>query len=388
MNSNADISALYVREPQRKWLNIERVGDHRQKFENQCIDDLRSSLQARGIELSVETGNPLVIVANYARDLNVEHVHFGTLPAFEEQQTEAQLTTKLNADTIKSKLYRTYTLWSYAEVRERMNKPLRSFSQFRKVFEPLLKQFPPRALANDTFELSGNPLGVFSFIGGRSAALIHIHEYLAGNGAIRHYKETRNGLLGKEYSSKLSPWLSWGCLGVDEVIQAIHQHEVLFGENESTHWLKIELLWREFFQHLARQLGAQLFTGRVAEINFESIHTRLHASFSAWAAGETGQDFVDANMRELNATGYMSNRGRQNVASALIYDMRDDWRKGACYFERQLIDYDPASNYGNWQYIAGIHANPRGGSWFNLEKQANMYDNDARYRTYWLNSEA
>merc|ERR1719217_421025 len=73
-----------------------------------------------------------------------------------------------------------------------------------------------------------------------------------------------------------------------------------------------------------------------------------------WKAGRTGDQLVDANMLELKATGFMSNRGRQNVASYLIFDMGVDWRYGAAHFEELLLDYDPCSNWGNWVAAAGL----------------------------------
>jgi deoxyribodipyrimidine photo-lyase len=106
--------------------------------------------------------------------------------------------------------------------------------------------------------------------------------------------------------------------------------------------------------------------------------------FQKWIDGKTGNDFVDANMVELKQTGFMSNRGRQNVASYLCHDLNIDWRYGAAYFEEQLIDYDVSSNWCNWAYIAGVGNNPRGKSVFNIEKQANDYDRDKSYRKLWL----
>ena len=76
--------------------------------------------------------------------------------------------------------------------------------------------------------------------------------------------------------------------------------------------------------------------------------------FEAWAEGRTGVPFVDANMRELRHSGWMSNRGRQNVASFLVKDLGLDWRLGAEWFESQLLDHDVCSNYGNWNYAAGL----------------------------------
>ena len=88
-------------------------------------------------------------------------------------------------------------------------------------------------------------------------------------------------------------------------------------------------------------------------------------------------------MRELAATGWMSNRGRQNVASFLVNDLHVDWRMGAYWFERLLIDYDPCSNWGNWQYLAGVGNDPRDGRRFDPVRQAAMYDADGAYVRHW-----
>jgi deoxyribodipyrimidine photo-lyase len=104
----------------------------------------------------------------------------------------------------------------------------------------------------------------------------------------------------------------------------------------------------------------------------------------SWINGTTGVDFVDANMLELKLTGFMSNRGRQNVASYLCNDLKLDWRYGAAYFEQQLIDYDVSSNWGNWAYLAGVGNDPRGNRYFNIEKQASDYDKNKAFRKLWL----
>jgi deoxyribodipyrimidine photo-lyase len=107
--------------------------------------------------------------------------------------------------------------------------------------------------------------------------------------------------------------------------------------------------------------------------------------FNNWINGKTGNDFIDANMLELKLTGFMSNRGRQNVASYLCHQLKLDWRWGAAYFEQQLIDYDVCSNWGNWAYLAGVGNDPRGSRVFNTEKQADEYDKNKLYRAMWLN---
>jgi deoxyribodipyrimidine photo-lyase len=88
-------------------------------------------------------------------------------------------------------------------------------------------------------------------------------------------------------------------------------------------------------------------------------------------------------MRQLVATGWMSNRGRQIAASCLINELDGDWRFGAAFFEKHLIDYDVSSNYGNWQYIAGVGSDPRGGRHFNLSKQTAEHDPSGLFIAKW-----
>ncbi len=221
-----------------------------------------------------------------------------------------------------------------------------------------------------------------TFTGGRNAGLQRLKHYLWDSRSLSTYKETRNGLLGADYSSKFSPWLASGALSAREIHREVKRYETVHGANESTYWLVFELLWRDFFQFTAAKHGADLFKrGGIARKPFQGNHDVRR--FQAWCEGRTGQPFIDANMRELAATGWMSNRGRQNVASYLVHDMGIDWRMGAYWFERMLIDYDPCSNWGNWQYVAGVGNDPREGRRFDPVRQAGMYDPEGTYVEHW-----
>jgi len=116
----------------------------------------------------------------------------------------------------------------------------------------------------------------------------------------------------------------------------------------------------------------------------EQAHLEQSAKwFEKWSQGQTGVPFVDANMRELLQTGWMSNRGRQNVASFLVHDLHIDWRRGAEWFESMLLDHDVCSNYANWNSAAGLAGGPRNRK-FNVVKQAVDYDPDATYIKHWV----
>lgn len=218
--------------------------------------------------------------------------------------------------------------------------------------------------------------------GGSEAGQRRLQQFLALEGGVRDYKETRNCLDPLVGSSTLSPWLANGNLSVREVAAAIDEHEERHGANDSTYWLYFELLWREYFYWRANRDGVALFrhggrSGALANCTFEP------RNFARWAAGDTNYPLVNAFMHQLLDTGWMSNRGRQIAASCLIHSYGIDWRYGAAFFEKHLIDYDVGSNYGNWQYIAGVGADPRGGREFNIQKQTAQYDPDGVFVRKW-----
>ena len=136
---------------------------------------------------------------------------------------------------------------------------------------------------------------------------------------------------------------------------------------------------------MMKKYSHKLFQQSGIHAKIDNLHQHDSEVFQTWKSGQTGNDFIDANMIELNQTGFMSNRGRQNVASYLCNNSKLDWRYGAAYFEQQLIDYDVCSNWGNWAYLAGVGNDPRGNRIFNIEKQANDYDKTRVFRNLWLN---
>jgi len=198
------------------------------------------------------------------------------------------------------------------------------------------------------------------------------------------YKETRNGMVGANYSSKFSAWLAIGSISPRYIYQEIRKYESENGANESTYWLIFELLWRDFFRFMFKKHQTKffLYSGiKTENKNSKSLNEKL---LSQWVNGTTPSDFINANMIELQKTGFMSNRGRQNVASYFCNELNMDWRFGAAYFEEALIDYDVCSNWGNWAYLAGVGNDPRTHRFFNIEKQANDYDKNKAFRNLWL----
>lgn len=221
----------------------------------------------------------------------------------------------------------------------------------------------------------------FPFVGGEAAGQAWVRTYFQE--AVFTYKQTRNALQGRTFSSHFSPWLAAGCLSPRWVYEELRAAERARGANESTYWLFFELLWREYFRWLVAKWGAKVFSlGGIQGLRLPWKQDK--ALFAAWKAGQTGYPIVDAAMRELSATGWTSNRARQIVASFLTKNLFLDWRWGASYFETQLNDYDVYSNWGNWLYQAGVGTDGRGFRWFDPVRQAKLYDPEGSFIKTWV----
>jgi len=227
-----------------------------------------------------------------------------------------------------------------------------------------------------------HPNSAFPFQGGSGAASERLNHYFWITKKLSYYKKTRNGLLGTDYSSKFSSWLANGSISPKSIYWSVKDYEQEIGKNQSTYWLIFELIWRDYFKYVSLRHGNSIFVvGGIK--NREYDWRQNHHVFDQWINGTTAEPFVNANMLELKNTGFMSNRGRQNVASYFAKTLQMDWRLGAAYFESMLIDYDVHSNYGNWMYNAGV-GNDHRDRVFNVGLQAERYDGKGKYQSTWL----
>lgn len=226
--------------------------------------------------------------------------------------------------------------------------------------------------------------GVLNFEGGETAGRKRLQEWMFDQDRLKEYFEIRNGMLGEGYSSKFSPWLATGNISPRWIHNECKRYEKERGiANKSTYWLIFELIWRDFFHFLLPKYGRRVFYpyGMKGSSGGKNWSTDRNC-IEKWKTGTTGMPLVDANMRELAQTGWMSNRGRQNVASYLVIEMGIDWRIGADHFESLLLDHDVYSNYGNWNSAAGL----AGGriNKFNTVKQSKDYDPKGDYIRHWI----
>jgi deoxyribodipyrimidine photo-lyase len=379
---------------------VPKTGGHRARFLLEALADLRRSMRRLGGDLVVRRGRPEDVVPDLAAASGAGALFYHAEPMREEADVE---------DAVRGALpgLDAYVSWGHTLV----DPDALPFSETPDVFTPFRKgaertrpfpeplaapdALPPTPEAVDPGEIPASPeaLGIeplavdprraMEMTGGETAALARLEAYLWERDALKTYKETRNGMLGEDYSSKLSPWLAHGCLSARRVAAEVRRYEHERVSNKSTYWMLFELLWRDFFRLYGRKYGDRLFW-RSGPKGERGMPRRVHEGWYAkWREGRTGFPLVDANMIELRETGFMSNRGRQNAASFWVKHMQQDWRAGAAWFESMLIDYDVTSNWGNWAYVAGVGSDPRD-RYFDIETQGKKYDADAEYVSHWL----
>jgi deoxyribodipyrimidine photo-lyase len=401
MQRGAALIPLVCLEP-RRWADqqfgLPRIGPHWTRFRVESVQALQADLEARGGSLWLFADEPNravnAIHEMYRIDIIVTDSPLSNEERLENAKLESEGFSVLEAESGE--------LFSEAQLPFARDELPASFSRFRKLLEkkpallpgipvdvPALPHIPACLQPLPAEWLEAQALRMpkvceVSTCGGETNAQIHWQAYLEAQ-ALSHYKATRNAFQGAMNSSHLSAWLAHGCLSPRQVWADTLRYEVEVVANESTYWLRFELLWREYFRWYARATDWTLFR-RAGPKNHKIAGDDSETRFRAWRKGQTGCDIVDAAMRELSATGWMSNRARQLVASHLVYESRLDWRLGAAWFESQLIDYDVGSNWGNWAYIAGVGADPRGGRIFNLDAQADRYDADGLYRAKWISA--
>ena len=369
------VTAFYLHEDRYESmhsLGFPWISDKRKTFLNESILELAAKLDSLGVDFHIFKN---LKDLEASKLLGADVLTYQKLDGTEERKQE-KLVLELHPSHVFS--FDDFTLI------DKNNLPF-ELKHMPQTFTPFKNQIGESGCYSKTIDLPALPLSSISFElrGGENPALNRLKYYFNDSNLIAKYKETRNRMIGTDYSSRLSPWLALGNVSARTVFDYIVKYESEVVSNESTYWLIFELLWRDFFQ-LQLHIHGDAFFQRKGIQGKEIRFSQNNKVFWKWANGETGDELVDANMRELNTTGWMSNRGRQNVASYLIHDLSIDWRWGAAYLESQLIDYDPASNYGNWMYIAGVGNDPRPSRKFNTKGQAERYDTEGTYRKLWL----
>ena len=403
MAENKSLIAMYCFDPrhfEQTSFGFKKTEKFRAKFLLETVTELKDNLEKMNISLLVYHEKPEDCIPKMVIENEIDTIYFQEEWTTEEMKVLENVKSKISDSVVFKPTYNQF-LFHPEDVPFEINFIPNVFTQFKtkcekytKVKAELLVLAMAKAnfLTNDTKIPSMEALGfsdfvsdsrtAFPFHGGENEALKRVEYYFWETKKLGVYKLTRNGLIGKDFSSKFSPWLANGSISAKTLYWEIMNYEQHVGKNESTYWLIFELIWRDYFKYVSMKNGNSIFKiGGILEKQYDWKTSK--SAIQNWINGTTAEPFVNANMIELQQTGWMSNRGRQNVASYFAKDLLLDWRIGAAYFESMLVDYDVHSNYGNWMYISGVGNDPRNRK-FNIPLQAERYDGESKFQKLWM----
>ena len=400
---NEAVIAIYCFDPrhyEHTSFGFKKTEKFRAKFLLETITELKQNLEKLNITLLVYQEKPEDCIANITEEHQITSIYFQEEWTSEEMEVLENVKAKVSNSIAFNQTYNQF-LFHPEDVPFEINFIPNVFTQFRTKCEKYTKvrsEFLVLAMAKTNLETNNTKIPslealgfsdfvtdsrtAFPFQGGENQALNRIKNYFWETKKLGVYKLTRNGLIGKDFSSKFSPWLANGSISAKTIYWEIINYEQQIGKNESTYWLIFELIWRDYFKYVSLKNGNSIFKiGGILEKEYDWKTNK--SAIQNWINGTTSEPFVNANMIELQQTGWMSNRGRQNVASYFAKNLLLDWRIGAAYFESMLIDYDVHSNYGNWMYVSGVGNDPRDRK-FNIQLQAERYDGESKFQKLWL----
>ena len=405
IESNRQVVAYYNFNPRLfNELNFgfKKTDRYRSRFLIESVNDLQIELDKLNISLIIDRCSNGQNLIESIKKLNVKEIFIQREWTRNEINEENEVLNKID-NSVKVNYSFDQFLYHPNDLKKKTVDIPNVFTLFRKKCEKDLKV---RTLIKSPFKLDSknrlpeeykiptlNDLGfndfkvdkrsAFPFKGGTKSGIERINDYFWKTKKLSLYKHTRNGLIGIDYSSKLSSWLANGCVSPKMIYWETKKYEKEVIKNQSTYWMVFELIWRDYFKYISMKYRDKIFCIEGIlnrKYNWDKSKTKVYE----WINGKTKEPFVNSNMLEIKNTGWMSNRGRQNVASYFAKELKLDWRIGAAYFESMLIDYDVHSNYGNWMYVSGVGNDPRDRK-FNIKWQSEKYDPKMKYQNLWLN---
>jgi deoxyribodipyrimidine photo-lyase len=371
----------------------------RVRFLFDCLGRLESDLSARGFPMQILEGQPEKLIPELMAKTGATVVSWNSASTPYARRRDSKVTaaisrvggevieiddhTVFGADEIKTKVGGNYSVYTpyrneWWRTWEREPRLTTSSVQIPKASVSRV-EMPSGRVGSRSIDVDDGPSLP---PGGERNAKRRLREFLSGPARHYHIDRDRPDVDG---TSRLSPYLRFGAISIRRCFtEALRAMEIDPGSQQGiSKWLD-ELIWREFYN------AVLLHSPHVLSGSFRPEYDQLDWSgsagdFEAWCEGRTGYPFVDAGMRQLKATGWMHNRLRMVVASFLTKDLLIDWRRGERFFFDSLVDGDPASNNGGWQWSAstGTDAQPYFRI-FNPVTQGKKCDPDGSYVRRWI----
>jgi len=357
---------------------LEDKADARVTFIHQCIEELKSQLQAIGSDMRVLYGSSMECFQELIITYSIDAVY--TNRDYEPQAIERDQTIQefLEANGIALYGFKDQVIFEKNEIAKDDGTPYVVYTPYSKAWKRRLAlepipHYPSEELMDKYFQTTPFQSMTLAGIGFQTSSLRFPPKEIPKERIMR-YDKVRDlpAVLG---TSRLGIHFRFGTVSIREKAKkAAFMNEKYFNE----------LIWRDFYQMILANFP------RVVQESFKPKYDFIQwrndpEEFEKWCEGKTGYPLVDAGMRELNTTGFMHNRVRMVVASFLCKHLLIDWRWGEAYFAEKLLDFDLASNNGGWQWAAGsgVDAAPYFRV-FNPTLQLEKFDKEYEYVKQWV----
>jgi deoxyribodipyrimidine photo-lyase len=336
-----------------------------------ALADLRHGLRERGGDLVIRRGDSVEETLRLAHRAAASVVFVGADSSTHAQRRQERLARACRRERIELRVENTLAAVPAGELVPADRDHYRVFTPYWRRWRdqplPALLDPPRRVSLPPGIDPGDLPSASSGLRGGERAARRRLDAWLRDG---LHEYETARNELAWEGTSRLSPYLHFGCISPAEVVTEARSRGAV------AEAFVRQLCWRDFYLQL---LTANPHAAAHDLHNRDREWIEDEDALTAWTAGRTGYPIVDAAMRQLRTEGWMHNRGRLLVASFLTKTLGIDWRQGAKVFMELLVDGDVANNAGNWQWMAGTGVDSRPNRVFNPVRQAKRLDPQGDY---------
>jgi deoxyribodipyrimidine photo-lyase len=361
-----------------KILNQLTKDDSRVNFIHQLLEKINTKLQEKGKSLAIFHGKPETIWSQIITENKIEKVFFNHDYEPYARERDKAIYELLQNNKIEVKNYKDQVIFEKSEVTKDDGLPYVVYTPYSNKWKEKFKNHVLENYKSESYldKISNHSYPFLSLKDiGFENSNIKVPNFDISSSLIDNYEATRN-FPSVNKTSYLGAHLRFGAVSIRKMVA-----KAIESKNET--FLK-ELIWREFFMQILWHFPhtkSSCFRPKYDAIVWDNNEDL----FNKWCEGKTGYPFVDAGIRELNATGHMHNRVRMIVASFLCKHLLIDWRWGEAYFANKLLDYEMASNVGNWQWAAGsgVDAAPYFRI-FNPTEQIKKFDKELVYIKKWI----
>ncbi len=353
--------------------------DARVSFIYDNLQKMRKELQTKGSSIAIYFGKPSAIFKELFEQYDIQKIYTNRDYEPYAKQRDEKIEKLAKANNSEFLTFKDQVIFEKEEVVKSNGDPYVVYTPYMKLWKAEFKkielevQYTSQFLDN-LIQNSRLPNLSLSDIG-FEASIQKVPDFEVTPSLIQDYEAKRN-YPAQDATSHLGPHLRFGTVGIRKIMKkAILEKNEIFWQ---------ELIWREFFMQILYHFpdtATNAFKKKYDRIEWRNNEDE----FEQWKSGKTGYPMVDAGMRQLNESGFMHNRVRMLVGSFLCKHLLIDWRWGEAYFAEKLLDYEMASNVGNWQWISGsgVDAAPYFRI-FNPTTQIKDYDKDLEYIKKWI----